>query len=54
MTGADGRFSIQLPPGTYMVVTLTSGILPAPASVQATVVAGQMTTVELLLDSGIR
>jgi hypothetical protein len=53
-TNAEGRFVIQVPPGTYNVVTLTSGIFPAPASVQARVIAGQMTQVELLLDSGIR
>jgi len=53
-TDAEGRFVLQLPPGSYMVVTLTSGVFPAPASVQATVVAGQITQVELRLDSGIR
>jgi hypothetical protein len=54
MTDAEGRFSIQLQPGTYLVVTLTSGVLPAPASAQITVVTGQMTQLELILDSGIR
>jgi len=53
-TDNEGRFSIQLPPGNYRVVTLTTGIFPAPASVEVIVIAGQMTPVELLLDSGIR
>jgi hypothetical protein len=53
-TDAEGRFAMDLPPGEYLVVSLTTGVLPAPASVEVTVVAGQVAQVELLLDSGIR
>jgi hypothetical protein len=53
-TDAEGRFALDLPPGDYVVVSLTTGILPAPASVEVTVVAGEVAEVELLLDSGIR
>jgi hypothetical protein len=53
-TDAQGRFAMKLPPGEYVVVTLTPGVFPGPASTQVRVTAGQMTQVELLLDSGIR
>ena len=53
-TDAEGRFSIELPPGEYVLVTLTDGFLPAPANLTITVVADQVTHAELLLDSGIR
>ena len=53
-TNADGRFTLALPPGTYDVVSLTIGVLPAPASERVTVLAGQFTEIMLLLDSGIR
>lgn len=53
-TDAGGRFAFTLPPGEYTLVTLTEGILPAPASLTVTVVAGQAIYAQLLLDSGIR
>jgi hypothetical protein len=53
-TDADGRFTLVLNPGDYVVVTLTTGILPAPASVDVTVLDGEIAQVVLLLDSGIR
>jgi hypothetical protein len=53
-TDAQGRFMLALTPGEYVILTLTTGILPAPASVDITVASGQVAEVELLLDSGIR
>jgi hypothetical protein len=53
-TDAEGGFMLALQPGDYVILTLTMGILPAPVSVDVTVVKGQLTEVELLLDSGIR
>jgi len=53
-TDAEGRFTLVLQPGDYVVLTLTTGVFPSPASVGITIVAGQVTEIELLLDSGIR
>jgi hypothetical protein len=53
-TDAEGRFRIALLPGEYVLVTLTDGFLPAPATLTITVLAGQVSNAELLLDSGIR
>ena len=53
-TNAGGAFSMRLPPGTYDILTLTTGILPSPASVRVTVTDGEVTQVQLSLDSGIR
>jgi hypothetical protein len=53
-TDAEGRFAFVLPPGEYILVTLTEGLLPAPAELPVTVVAGKVAYAELLLDSGIR
>ena len=54
MTDAAGRFRFDLAPGDYILVTLTQGFLPSPATMSVTVVAGEVTEVQLLLDSGIR
>ncbi len=53
-TDADGGFTIALPPGDYVLVTLTTGVLPAPVTLAVTVKQNMMTEVELSLDSGIR
>jgi hypothetical protein len=53
-TDADGRFMFVMKPGDYVVVALTTGVLPAPVSVDVTVADGEIAQVELLLDSGIR
>jgi hypothetical protein len=53
-TDAAGRFSFDLAPGDYLVVSLTTGVFPLPSSAEVTVVAGQVVEIELLLDSGIR
>lgn len=52
-SGVDGRFAVQLPPGTY---TLTSRQPRAPylAPVAVRVSAGSDTELRLLLDTGIR
>jgi hypothetical protein len=53
-TSSDGRFTIALSPGQYVLVTMTTGILPAPVSVPVTVQQSAFTEVQLSLDSGIR
>jgi hypothetical protein len=53
-TDAAGRFRFDLAPGDYVVVSLTNGVFPSPASAEVTVVAGQVAEIQLLLDSGIR
>ncbi len=53
-TDANGAFSMHLAPGVYDIVTLTSGPLPAPVTQRVTVRAGEVTQVQLMLDSGIR
>jgi hypothetical protein len=55
-SGADGRFQVGLPPGSYELVPLTSatGGLPFAASQWAAVASGQYTDVTVSYDSGIR
>ena len=53
-TDADGRFFIALAPGDYVLVTLTTGVFPAPITMPVTIAAGRATDVQLMLDSGIR
>ena len=55
-SGSDGRFKVELQPGTYAIVGLTTGssFLPRPIPTTATVVAGSYTTVNIEYDSGIR
>lgn len=56
-TDADGHFSVSLAPGTYTVLV---EIIPGQVGIGApqlglvTVTAGQTTTVQIVLDSGIR
>lgn len=55
-SGSDGHFRVDLQPGTYAIVGLTTGssFLPRPIATTATVVAGTYTTVNVQYDSGIR
>jgi hypothetical protein len=54
-TDPNGRFSIQLPPGTYEVAgDRQAGLLGGPSSVTTTVEAGQHVEVTLSYDTGIR
>jgi hypothetical protein len=54
-TDADGRFAIDLPPGTYTVVAVTVSSGPPTAVPQAVSVAeGQTLTLTLEVDTGIR
>jgi hypothetical protein len=54
-SNAEGRFNLPLAPGDYVLVTITGGgILPHPAEVRASVPAGRVVYVELMLDTGIR
>lgn len=55
-SGEDGRFRIDLEPGSYELLPVVSeaGGLPYGKRVQVTVRAGKHTRVVLGLDSGIR
>ncbi len=55
-SGADGRFKVDLAPGTYTLVGLTvgSGFLPRPIPTSVTVPQGAYATVNVEYDSGIR
>lgn len=56
VSGSDGRFQIDLLPGTYTLMGAGHGaaVLPRPIPVTVTVVAGSYTTVNVQFDSGIR
>ena len=51
-TDATGTYRVSLPPGTYQVWAEGGIVRPQPVSVR--VVAGQTTTLNLVVDSGIR
>jgi hypothetical protein len=55
-TDADGRFTVDVSPGTYDVVALTTNGGGPPTAIPQTVVVreGAYTSVALELDSGIR
>ena len=55
-SGADGRFRIPLPPGTYTLhpANLTGSPVPLAMPLTVSVVAGRYTTVEIPFDSGVR
>jgi hypothetical protein len=55
-TDVDGRFTIDVAPGTYVVVALTTNGGGPPSAIPQTVVVheGTYTAVALQLDSGIR
>lgn len=55
-SGSDGRFKVDLAPGTYTLVGLPIGssFLPRPIPTSVTVVAGSYTAVNVEYDSGIR
>jgi hypothetical protein len=55
-SGADGRFKVDVAPGSYTVVGLNIGssMLPRPIATTATVTSGSYVTVNVEYDSGIR
>jgi hypothetical protein len=56
-TDSKGHFSVALAPGTYTVtVPIKQGLIGMRqmSDVKATVTAGQVTTVKVMLDTGIR
>jgi hypothetical protein len=53
-TGTDGRFSLSLQPGTYRVVVTGHAPAGSTDTETVTVVRGGTTSVQLMLDSGIR
>jgi hypothetical protein len=55
-SGADGRFRVELPQGTYTLVARpqTSTPIPAPVEMTVTVEAAEFTEIVVSMDSGIR
>ncbi|TME58008.1 MAG: carboxypeptidase regulatory-like domain-containing protein [Chloroflexi bacterium] len=55
-SGSDGRFKVDLRPGTYNLLGLMIGssFLPRPIPTSVTVSAGAYTSVNVEYDSGIR
>lgn len=53
-SGADGRFRVLVPPGTYTLRPRQSGTLPHAAELSVTVAADHITDVQVVFDSGIR
>ena len=50
----DGRYGILLPPGRYTVTVRGLGGIQSASSVEAVVRPGAVTTVSILVDTGIR
>ena len=53
-TDDDGDYTLTLPPGSYEVVAVTDGELPASRSVTIDVQPGHPIHVDLTVDTGIR
>jgi hypothetical protein len=53
-TGADGRFALALPPGSYQLRLRDRNVFPSMAPQAFTVGTDGWTTLDLALDSGIR
>lgn len=53
-SAADGRFRVVLAPGTYTLSPQAQGAFPHAAEQTVTVLEGQITTVQIAFDSGIR
>jgi hypothetical protein len=53
-SGPDGRFVVDLPPGTYRVVGESPGTFPHATEQTVTVRAGGLTQIQIRYDSGIR
>lgn len=55
-SAVDGRFKVDLAPGSYTVVGLNIGtsFLPRPIPTSVTVTAGSYTSINVEYDSGIR
>jgi hypothetical protein len=53
-SGADGKFTVDLPPGEYVVTPASSDSYPSAQPVSVVVAAGQYAPVEINYDTGIR
>jgi Carboxypeptidase regulatory-like domain len=55
LTGADGTYFVELPPGRYVVTAEpAAGLMGTPGALDAVVESGSTTTVDLAYDTGIR
>ena len=54
-TDASGAFTLELPPGTYVVQARpVEGLMGSPSAATVEVSAGAMTAIDLVYDTGIR
>lgn len=53
-SGGDGKFTVELPPGEYVITPEAGDPYPIAQPVPVTVVAGQYVDVEINYDTGIR
>jgi hypothetical protein len=53
-SGVDGRFRVLLPPGSYTLSPQHKATPPSAREQLVTVVAGRLTTIQVVYDSGIR
>ena len=53
-SGADGRFSVDVAPGDYIVAPKTTDSYPIANPVSVTVVTGQYAEIQINYDTGIR
>lgn len=53
-TDVEGRFRVELPPGTYTLVPQSPGKLPRVGELIMQVTSGQFTPITITYDSGIR
>ncbi len=53
-TDADGRFRVNLAPGSYTLHPVQKNVFPIAPDQSVTVVAGQYTEVQIMFDSGMR
>jgi hypothetical protein len=53
-SGADGRFLVLVPAGEYRVVGESESALPRGVEVTVNVAEGELASVDLHFDSGIR
>ncbi len=54
VSGSDGTFRVDVPPGDYIVTPATTDSYPIAQPVSVTVVPGQYVTVQINYDTGIR
>jgi hypothetical protein len=53
-TGADGRYTLQVGPGSYLLVVVTTGVFPRCPHVRVSAVSGTAIRADITCDTGLR